>query len=57
MTHFAAFEAALQVIAAFVIFVVGYLVVFLFIGFCVVIAKAVYEGTTLVRSYSVRTHP
>jgi hypothetical protein len=57
MSYSPAFEAVLQIIAAFMIFVVGYLLLFLLVGFCVVIGKTVYEGAILVRSYSVRVHP
>jgi hypothetical protein len=57
MAAVAASEAALQVIAAFVIFVVGYLVLLLFIVFCVVIATILYKGATLVRSYTTHVNP
>jgi hypothetical protein len=58
---FAPFNAVLPVIAAFVIFIFGYVALFvsLMICFfvCLVIAKGIYEGAKKVRSYAVRSAP
>ena len=56
---FAPFNIALQVIAAFAIFIFGYVALFvsLMIWFflCLVIAKGVYEGAKKVRTYAMKT--
>jgi hypothetical protein len=58
---FAPFNAVLPVIAAFVIFIFGYVALFvsLMICFflCLVIAKVIYEGARKVRSYTMRSAP
>ena len=58
---FAPFNAVLPVIAAFVVFILGYVALFvsLMIWFfvCLVIAKGIYEGAKKVRSYAVRSAP
>jgi hypothetical protein len=58
---FAPFNAVLPVIAAFVVFIFGYVALFvsLMICFfvCLVIAKGIYEGAKKVRSYAVRSAP
>jgi hypothetical protein len=58
---FAPFNIALQVIAAFAIFIFGYVALFvsLMIWFfvCLVIAKGIYEGAKKVRSYTKRSTP
>jgi hypothetical protein len=58
---FAPFNAVLPVIAAFVVFVFGYVALFvsLMICFfvCLVIAKGIYEGTKKVRSYTMKSAP
>jgi hypothetical protein len=57
----APFNAVLPVIAAFVVFIFGYVALFvsLMICFfvCLVIAKGIYEGAKKVRSYAVRSAP
>jgi hypothetical protein len=56
---FAPFNVALQVIAAFVIFIFGYVALFvsLMIWFflCLVIAKGIYEGAKKVRTFALRS--
>jgi hypothetical protein len=56
---FAPFNIALQVIAAFAIFIFGYVALFvsLMIWFflCLVIAKGVYEGAKKVRTYAMKS--
>jgi hypothetical protein len=58
---FAPFNAVLPVIAAFVVFIFGYVALFvsLMICFfvCLVIAKGINEGAKKVRSYAVRSAP
>jgi hypothetical protein len=57
--NFAPFNAVLPVIAAFVIFIFGYVALFvsLMICFfvCLLIAKGIYEGAKKVRTYAVRS--
>jgi hypothetical protein len=45
----------IQTIAAFLIFVAGYLVLMLFVVICFVIATCVYKGGCLARAYTVRS--
>ncbi len=47
--------ALLQTISAFVIFVLGYLVLMLFVVVCFAIAACVYKGGCLARAYTVRS--
>jgi hypothetical protein len=58
---FAPFNAVLPVIAAFVVFILGYVALFvsLMICFfpCLVIAKGVYEGAKKVRTYAMKSDP
>jgi hypothetical protein len=58
---FAPFNAVLPVIAAFVVFIFGYVALFvsLMIWFfvCMVIAKGICEGWKKVRSYTKRSTP
>jgi hypothetical protein len=58
---FAPFNIALQVIAAFVIFIVGYVALFVSILVCVAICLAIAKGTQeaakRVRAYAVRSAP
>jgi hypothetical protein len=58
---FAPFNVALQVIAAFAIFVFGYVALFvssmICFSVCLVIAKGIYEGAKKVRSYTMRSAP
>jgi hypothetical protein len=58
---FAPFNVALQVIAAFAIFVLGYVALFvsLTIGLAVSLAigKGLYEGARRLRAYAVRSAP
>jgi hypothetical protein len=49
------FNLALQMIAAFVIFLVGYLALMICIMICLVIANGVYEGAKWVGAYGVRS--
>jgi hypothetical protein len=44
------FNAVLQVIAAFVIFVLGYVGLFVFLILCLLIATGVYEGVMAIRA-------
>jgi hypothetical protein len=56
---FAPFNAVLPVIAAFVIFIFGYVALFvsLMICFfvCLVIAKGIYEGAKKIRTYAMKS--
>ena len=58
---FAPFNAVLPVIAAFVVFIFGYVALFvsLMICFflCLVITKGIYEGAKKVRTYAMRSAP
>ncbi len=54
MTSFATFNAVLQVIAAFVIFLASYLALLLFIIIGLLIAELIYEGARLGRAYTVK---
>jgi hypothetical protein len=58
---FAPFNIALQVIAAFVIFIVGYVALFVSLVICLAVSlaigKGIYEGARRVRAYSVRSSP
>ena len=58
---FAPFNVAVPVIAAFVVFIFGYVALFvsLMICFfvCLAIAKGIYEGAKKVRSYTMRSAP
>ncbi len=59
--NLAPFNAVLPVIAAFVVFIFGYVALFvsLMICFflCLVIARGIYEGAKKVRTYAVRSAP
>jgi hypothetical protein len=58
---FAPLNAVLPVIAAFVVFILGYVALFvsLMICFfvCLVIAKGIYEGAKKVRTYAMKSAP
>jgi hypothetical protein len=58
---FAPFNTVVPVIAAFVVFIFGYVALFvsLMICFfvCLVIAKGVYEGAKKVRTYAMKSAP
>jgi hypothetical protein len=58
---FAPFNIALQVVAAFVIFILGYVALFvsliICLAVCLAIGSGVYEGTRRVRAYAVRSAP
>jgi len=58
---FAPFNFALQVIAAFTIFIFGYVALFvssmICFSVCLVIARGIYEGAKKVRSYTMRSAP
>jgi|HubBroStandDraft_4_1064222.scaffolds.fasta_scaffold665242_2 hypothetical protein len=58
---FAPFNVALQVIAAFAIFVFGYVALFvssmICFSVCLMIARGIYEGAKKVRSYTMRSAP
>jgi hypothetical protein len=49
-----AFNAGVQAIAAFVIFVVGYAALFGTLSICLAIAMGLYEGAKRIRKYSTR---
>ena len=57
---FAAFNAVLPVIAAFVVFIFGYVALFvslmIFFFVCLVITKGIYEGAK-VRTYAMKSAP
>lgn len=59
--NLAPFNAVLPVIAAFVVFIFGYVALFLSLlicfFLCLVIAKGIYEGAKKVRTYAVRSAP
>jgi hypothetical protein len=52
MNLFASFNSVLQMIAAFLIFVAGYLSLFLAILICMVGARFVYEGANLMTKHA-----
>lgn len=52
MNLFASFNSVLQMIAAFLIFVAGYLGLFLAILICMVTARFVYEGANLMTKHA-----
>ena len=58
---FAPFNIALQVIAAFAIFIFGYVVLFVSLIICLAVSlaigKGIYEGARRVRAYAVRSSP
>ncbi len=58
---FAPFNIALQVIAAFAIFIFGYVALFVSLIICVAVSlavgKGIYEVTRRVRAYAVRSAP
>jgi hypothetical protein len=58
---FAPFNFALQVIAAFTIFIFGYVALFVSLmiwsSVCLVIARGIYGGAKKVRSYTMRSAP
>ena len=59
--NFAPFNFALQVTAAFTIFIFGYVALFvssmICFSVCLVIARGIYEGAKKVRSYMMRSAP
>jgi hypothetical protein len=55
MAFILAFNLALQVIAAFMIFLVGYLAFFISFMICLVIANGMYEGAKVVQAYAARS--
>jgi len=58
---FAPFNAVLPVIAAFVVFIFGYVALFVFLMICffvcLVITKGIYEGAKKVRTYAMKSAP
>jgi len=56
MTSFHPLIALLQVIAAFMIFVVSYLALFVFVILCLVSAVSIYKGADFVRAYTVKSN-
>jgi len=54
MAFILAFNVALQTLAAFVIFIFGYVALFVFLIICLVIAKAMYEAVRRARAYLLR---
>ena len=58
---FAPFNFALQVIAAFTIFILGYVALFvssmICFSVCLIIARGIYQGAKKVRSYTMRSAP
>jgi hypothetical protein len=53
MNFLTAYDSALQVIAAFVIFIVGYLALFLSVMICLLLAHFVLESAGVARSHLV----
>jgi hypothetical protein len=49
------FSFALQVIAAFLIFLLGYFALLISLILCLAIAKGIYEAAQRVRAYTVRS--
>lgn len=54
MSVLLAFNAGVQMVAAFVIFVVGYAALFGTLSICLAIAMGLYEGTKRIWTYSTR---
>jgi hypothetical protein len=58
---FAPFNVALQVIAAFAIFVFGYIALFVSLIICLAVSlaigKGIYEGARRLRAYAARSAP
>jgi threonine/homoserine/homoserine lactone efflux protein len=52
MAFILAFNLALQTLAAFVIFILGYLALFVSLLVLLVIAKGIYEGARRVQAYA-----
>jgi len=50
MDIFASYNSVLQVIAAFVIFIVGYLVLFFLLILCLLVAEAIRQGVIFARA-------
>jgi hypothetical protein len=46
------YNAALQVLAAFMIFLIGYVAFFAFLIICLLLATGLYEGTKRIRAYA-----
>jgi len=46
------YNSILQVLAAFVIFLFGYLAFFVFLMICLLIATGLYESAKLIRAYA-----
>ncbi|MGA8224277.1 MAG: hypothetical protein WB780_21710 [Candidatus Acidiferrales bacterium] len=57
MAFVLSYNAALQVFAAFVIFLLGYVAFFAFFTICMVIATAIYEGAKIVRFHALASGP
>jgi hypothetical protein len=49
------YNSILQVLAAFVIFLLGYFAFFVFLIMCLFIAISLYEGVIWIRAYAVRS--
>jgi hypothetical protein len=52
MAFVLSYNAALQVFAAFVIFLFGYVAFFAFLTVCLLVATAIYEGAKIVRFHA-----
>jgi hypothetical protein len=55
MAFVLSYNTALQVIAAFVIFLFGYLAFFVFLIICLLIATGLYESGKWIRAYAERS--
>lgn len=55
MAFVLSFNLALQVLAAFLIFLSGYIAIFTSLLLCLVIAKGIYEGAKGIRAYAVES--
>jgi hypothetical protein len=55
MAFIYAYNSVLQVLAAFVIFLFGYLAFFLLLTACLFIATGLYEGAKWIRMHAVRS--
>jgi hypothetical protein len=49
------FDFVIEMLAAFVIFVIGYLALFISLMVCLALIKGIYEGAKRVRAYAVRS--
>ncbi len=52
MDIFTTYDASFQVLAAFVVFVIGYVALFLSLMICVLVAHCILEGVRVVRTHS-----